>query len=72
MDFAEFTDLVNRHDLTYSYSDDGRAYERGSREYAAIKDAAKQFPAEDVERVWNEMVDKSLIPEARAQFYWRV
>jgi hypothetical protein len=33
--------------------------------------AAKKFPAADVERIWNAMVDRKLVENARSSFYWR-
>lgn len=67
----EFTKLVNGHDLTYSYSDDGGVWRRGQAQRDAIRELAKELPREDVERVWNAMVDRSLVPDAREPFYWR-
>lgn len=71
MNIKEFEDMVNRHDLTYDYSDDGYVWRRGLASEKAIKEAAKQFPIEDVKRIWNAMVDKCLQPHARKPFYWR-
>lgn len=68
----QFAALVETHDLTYQYSDDHRAWERGQDEYDRIKHAAKRFSREDVVRIWNASVDRKLIPEARAEFYWNV
>lgn len=71
MDIKEFEEMVNRHDLTYDYSDDGSVWRAGLASFNKIKAAAKQFPIEDVKRIWNEMVDKKLIKEARKPFYWK-
>ena len=59
------------HDLTYSYSDDGNWWRRGLASHKRIEEAAKKFPREDVERIWNAVVDAKVIESARAQFYWR-
>lgn len=59
------------HDLTYSYSDDHSVWRRGSAAYGRIREAAKKFPAEDVARIWNAVVDTKLVESARSQFYWR-
>lgn len=59
------------HDLTYSYSDDGRWWRAGCESHDRIKEAAKRFPREDVERIWNAVVDTKVIECAREQFYWR-
>jgi len=71
MDIKEFEEMVNRHDLTYDYSDDGSVWRAGLASENRIKEAAKQFPIEDVKRIWNTMVDKKLIEEARKPFYWK-
>jgi hypothetical protein len=67
----EFERACKSHDLTYSYSDDSRWWHAGRDSEARIQAAAKKFPREDVERIWNTVVDTKLVPEARAQFYWR-
>ena len=71
MTIEEFEKLVNGHDLTYDYSDDGSVWRNGQAQYARIKEAAKQFPIEDVKRIWNAKVDKTLIEGHREPFYWR-
>ena len=72
MTIEEFTELVNYHDLTYSYSDDGRVWSRGQAQYDKIVAASKQFAPEDVKRVWDAMVDRALLQNFREPFYWRV
>lgn len=67
----DFERACQRHDLTYSYSDDGRWWRAGLESERKIQEAAKKFPREDVERIWNAVVDTKLVPEAREQFYWR-
>lgn len=59
------------HDLTYSYSDDGRWWRAGCESHDRIKKAAEKFDRADVERIWNAVVDTKVIPEAAEQFYWR-
>ena len=70
MTLEEFEQMVNRHDLTYDYSDDGAVWRRGVASENAIKEAAKQFTIEDVRRIWNAAVDKKLVESARKAFYW--
>jgi hypothetical protein len=72
MDLAEFTNLVNAHDLTYDYSDDHRVWRNGQAQYDTIVEAAKQFPREEVVKIWNSMVRKSVVEECWNQFYWRI
>jgi hypothetical protein len=71
MTIEEFKTLVCRHDLTYEYSDDGSVWRRGREQRAKIEAAAKNFPREEVVKIWNAEVDRKLIPDAREQFYWR-
>lgn len=71
MDIKEFEEMVNRHDLTYDYSDDGSVWRAGLASFRKIKEASTLFPIEDVTRIWNTMVDKKLIEEARKPFYWK-
>lgn len=70
MTLEEFEQEVNRHDLTHSYSDDHNVWRRGSDHYDKIRKAAENLPRDDVERIWNAMVDKRLLPDYRRQFYW--
>ena len=67
----EFERAVDYHDLTHAYSDDHRVWSRGSADRKRILAAAKKFPAADVERIWNAMVDRKLVENARSSFYWR-
>lgn len=69
--WEEFKQMIRRHDLTYDYSDDHSVWSRGRASEAAIHEAAKRFPQDDVAKVWNEMVDKFLVEDARAPFYWK-
>lgn len=65
-----FTTMVARHDLTYSYSDDHSVYLAGSASLAAINQARKFIPWPVARRIWNEAVDRKLIPSGRADWYW--
>ena len=67
----EFKRLVAQHDLTYEYSDDSRYYNAGRQSYSKIRALADQLPEEETKRIWNAMVDRKLVPNAREQFYWR-
>jgi hypothetical protein len=71
MTIEQFEEEVNRHDLTHDYSDDHSVWSRGAAHYDKIHKAAQSLPREDVERIWNAMVDKRLVESARSQFYWR-
>ena len=67
----DFRRACEHHDLTYSYSDDGSVWRRGSTDHARIRRAAEKFDRADVERIWNAVVDTKLVPDCRSQFYWR-
>lgn len=67
----DFEQSCKAHDLTYAYSDDGECYRRGRLSEARIEKAADKFKREDVERIWNAVVDTKLVESARSQFYWR-
>ncbi len=69
---AAFRDACMSHDLTYSYSDDGRVYRRGSESLSRVKKMAESLPREDAVRIWNEVVDSKIAEGFRDQFYWRV
>ena len=68
---AEFEKMVRAHDLTFQFSDDHSYWVRGQATLKAIQEAAKELPAEDVERIWNANVDRKLADFARKDFYWR-
>jgi hypothetical protein len=55
-----FKELVDRHDLTYSYSDDHRVWTRGQDSWAAINEAAKGLDPKDCCAIWNAKVSKEL------------
>lgn len=67
----EFDRACARHDLTYGYSDDHSCWQRGCASEDRIRKAAEKFPREDVERIWNAIVDQKLVPSERERFYWR-
>jgi hypothetical protein len=71
MSFTEFERLVDEHDLTYQYSDDGHVFRRGSASEAKIRAAAEQFDPAEVKRVWDAMVDRTLAEGYRETFYWK-
>lgn len=68
----QFKELVKKHDLTYSYSDDYSVYKKGEDEYKAIVNLSKQLPKEVVVQIWNENVDNKMLPYVRSEYYWQV
>lgn len=67
-----FKAMVEKHDLTYSYSDDHRSWTRGETEYKAIVAAAAKLPRNFVVETWNANVDKKLIASVREGWYWKL
>jgi hypothetical protein len=67
---SEFVRLVNAHDLTWDFADDSQSRRRGHEQLKAIQRLARDLPTEDVTRIWNAMVDRSLVPEGRRHYYW--
>ena len=71
-----FKKLVDRHDLTYSYSDDGNAWRRGDASMKAIRDMKlaliKEDPANEEKciKIWNDAVDKKIAASSREDWYW--
>lgn len=73
-----FKKLVERHDLTYSYSDDFRSYSRGeasAKEIMTMKEKLiKEDPAneEKINKIWNDNIDKNFTEAERKNWYWGV
>lgn len=68
---AAFTDAVQKHDLTYSYSDDHRAYTRGREQWQRILGLAAQLSAGEAAAIWNAAVDRKIAEGSRHLFYWK-
>jgi hypothetical protein len=67
----QFTELVNRHDLTFVYSDDYSVWARGEASLKKIRALGAELPEVEAAAIWNSMVDRNLIPSARVQYYWK-
>lgn len=67
----EFEDLVAKHDLTYSYSDDHRDWTKGEQSMKKIRELMKSLPKEEYVKIWNKYVDKKVLPGSREMFYWQ-
>jgi hypothetical protein len=70
-DLERFKELVDRHDLTFDYSDDGAVWRRGCAQLDEIRALAATLPLERVTEIWNAMVDRWLVPDARQPYYWK-
>ncbi len=64
-----FQNLVNAHDLTYSFSDDHRVWSRGEFSWKKINEAAREILPDDAADIWNKMVDETLTNGSREMFY---
>lgn len=49
---GEIVGLLEGHDWTYEYSDDGQVYRRGMRQRKAIDEALAALPFDQAEAVW--------------------
>lgn len=67
----EFEELVAKHDLTYSYSDDHRDWTKGEQSMKKIRELMKSLPKEEYVKIWNKYVDKKVLPGSREMFYWQ-
>lgn len=71
-----FKELVKRHDLTYSYSDDGRVWRRGEASKKEILDMRAALIKEDPTnedkciKIWNDEVDKKIVASETKNWYW--
>lgn len=67
----DFELMVKEHDLTYSYSDDGRVWRKGEAERSAIVEFSNLLPRDKVVEIWNKWVDRKIGEGYRDNFYWR-
>lgn len=72
----KFDELVEGHDLTYSYSDDHRYWTRGEESMRKIRAMRDRLIAQDPENkkkcaeIWNKWVDKKLVKSEAPNWYW--
>ena len=71
MNLDIFREMVELHDLTYDYSEDGRVWNRGFCEKGRIQEAMKQLDHDSCVEIWNAEVDRKLKPEFRKDYYWK-
>lgn len=69
MTWQAWLELIDCHDLTYSMSDNGAIYKRGSEQMRVIREAAQQFGQKKVQTAWNAMCDRRN-PKHGSMFYW--
>lgn len=72
-------EFINKHDLTYAYSDDNTVYKRGLTQYELIMNSIAKFDlrtthgkdAKDIlTNHWNNKVELELTEEVWHQFKW--
>ena len=66
-----FLDACIAHDLTYEYSDDHGCWRAGSASLGRLRCMTDVDKVRAVE-IWNAVVDTKVVPDVRAQFYWKV
>lgn len=65
-----FKEMCEKHDLTYTYSDDGKVYDAGKAQYAEIIEMSKTLPRWMAVQIWNEVVERKLIEYAWPEYKW--
>jgi hypothetical protein len=65
---AMFERLVRHHDLTWDASDDPRARRRGAAQRQDINDLARTMPQAEVKRIWDAMLARTLVEDARSLY----
>lgn len=63
------TFLINKHDITYEYSD-GYSYRAGQDSLNTIKRLAAKINPETVVQIWNDNVDKKIKTD-KEEYYWK-
>lgn len=67
----KFRELCEAHDITYDFSDDSTVYRRGDDQYKQIVEVSKQIPRNLAVQIWNETVEKKLLPNAWDDYKWK-
>jgi len=65
-----FEDMVAGHDLTFAFSDDHRAWQKGNAERHKIMQMKKEIPYKRAVEIWNKYVDQKIAEDSRRMFYW--
>ena len=72
---SKLSDMIAAHDLTYEFSDDKRAYNKGKSEYDNIVKYIKTHKPDPnkVMTLWNNQVNNKIVnKDTRDDFYWKV
>lgn len=68
---VHFTALVDAHDITYDYADDGKTYRRGKDQYEAIMAIVPLIGQETAKEIWNANVEKKMQSFVWDEFKWK-
>ena len=66
-----FEELCKAHDITYSYSDDHSAWQKGHDEYAKIMELSEDIPQYIAMTIWNRCVFEKLSEDFIEEFLWK-
>lgn len=66
----EFDAAVERHDLTFQYSDDINVWRRGNKQLEELLEMASKLPRSKTVPIWNKWVDKKIAEPYRKDWYW--
>jgi hypothetical protein len=66
-----FRNMCQAHDLSYVYSDDGKVYSNGEKQYKEIMEFSKKLPLDEAKTIWNEMVEKKVIKHCWGEYKWK-
>jgi hypothetical protein len=67
---VDFHRMCVDHDLTFTFADDSRSYNRGAASYKRIVEASKGLPLDAARAIWNAQVDAKIVEDSRHLFYW--
>lgn len=69
-DIKIFREMCDKHDLTYVFSDDYKAYSKGEMQYKELVEFSKRLPREVAVQIWNENVEKKIMQHSWNEHKW--
>ena len=66
-----FREMCERHDMLYSWSDDGSVYRRGEAQYMDIVEFADSIPRHLAVQIWNQTVEKRMRQDMWDDYKWK-
>lgn len=72
MSLSELEELIKAHDMTFLFSDNDFLFAEGLKERNHIRECAKNFPFEQVSRIWDKYVDLYVEEDYRKFYYWNM